>query len=198
MRVEEPDPFRIEFELTAPERLAALTRIFAALARVKEIQFGPLGDDEDGEPPGWLEDDDPRWAAHLDEAAREHFAGAFDFASEEGRLHRALWELTPPSRRRDPIFHVPGPWSFEAVIHVIYAGEYLLVALERTGPASATLRYEPLAGPFGGTAALVQLVEGFGQRVTFDSWHDGPHPREEVGWDPARARRLIAAGRGVP
>ncbi len=188
-------PFRLELEICAPERLPALRRIFEALKRAKERQFQDDASEDGSE--GWEDAESPYWANFLDEEAKEHFARSFDFSSEEGRTYMALLELTHHSRRTDPIFNTPGPWDFESVIDAILNGEYLLLDLVETDESQAVLRYDPLAGPFGGTESLVELVDGFGQRVIHDSWHEGPHRRSVVGWDFERARRLVEEGRGI-
>lgn len=171
-----------------------------ALQRIKAIQFDEDEDTdehEEHEPQGWLESEDPKWREFLDQDAVEHFARAFDHSGEQGRIYTAIWGLTPFSRRNDPIFNTPGPWPFDSVIDSIYQGEYRLLGFVRPSPETAEFRYDPLAGPFGGTECLVQLIEAFGQWVTLDSWHRGPHHRPEVGWDYERAQRLVEAGRGV-
>lgn len=173
--------------------------MFTALVQAKRAQF--IEDAEEPDADGWEDAESACWTDLLDEEARAHFSRAFDYSSDEGKTYRALWELTDWRRRSDPIFNLPGPWNFESVIGSILSAEYLLLELElepaQTGDAHGVLRYDPLAGPFGGTESLVQLVEGFGQRVVHDSWHDGPHHRPVVGWDLERAKRLVAAGRGV-
>lgn len=201
----------LAFDITAPARMPALARIFDALRAIKAQQFGEAPPGERArertragaaEAPSShahldLAADDPRWHDYLDEAAKRHFEAAFDYESSAGTTYRRLWALTHPSRRSDPIFTLPGPWDFGAVLHALYDGEYLLDTLTEVEPGHGVLTYTPLAGPFGGTESLVQLVEAFGQRVTFDAWHDGPHARPEVGWDLERAARLVAAGKGA-
>lgn len=187
------DAFRLDIEILAPPRVDPLARIFRALQRIKSIQFGP----EQTAPEGWLEEDDPRWTELLDDEARAHFEGAFDYASEEGRTWQSLWDLTDPSRRDDPIFEVPGPWPYDSVIAALYSAEYVLLGLGRRSQRDLVLRYDPLAGPFGGTEGLIQLVESFGQRVVHDGWTGGPPPRTPPGWDYARARALVDSGRGI-
>lgn len=188
------EPFHLAIDVLAPSRFEALERFFAALKRAKARQF------EQGAPEpeaGWDDPDSAVWASLLDDEAREHVARAFDYTSEEGRAYVALWNLTEPANRRDPIFEVPGPWELPSMVAGVLDAELLLTELRRIDPRRAVLRYEPLAGPFGGTEPLVQIVEAFGQQVVHDSWHEGPHRRAEVGWDYDRAKRLVAQGRGI-
>ena len=191
-------PFRLDIEVRAPARFAALQHMFAALVHLKRAQFHTDDEDEeDEEDEEVVEPNDPRWRALLDTEALAHFASAFDRNREEGRTHQRLWELTEPARRGDPIFQVPGPWPFDAVIAGIYRAEYMLERLTRVSEEHAVLTYDPFAGPFGGTAPLVELVEGFGQLVRYDSWNVGPPHRPVVGWDFERAAQLVRARRGV-
>lgn len=105
--------------------------------------------------------------------------------SAQAQVFRELWNLT----HYESVRSIPssgGPWPLSAIIGAIDSGEYRRVDIDPPGPASASLRYGPLA-----------VVEGFGQIVVFDSWNEGPPHRPEVGWDYERAKALVAAGRGV-
>lgn len=188
---ERGDPFRLDFEVVDPSRLPALRRLFDALKREKAAQFGAGADEVERGP------DDPGWLDYLDDGARLHFKRALPLDGEEARTYRQLWDLTDPALRNDPMFTLPGPWDFESILESICNCEYLFVEISAVVQGKATLRYDPLAGPFGGTESLVQLVEAFGQKVTFDSWNEGAPFRPEAGWDYERAKQLVRDGRGA-
>ena len=125
------------------------------------------------------------------------FSDSFGLDSPEGITYSKLWELTEPEHRwADNMFHMPGNWDFESLLDSLFNGEYVLVDLRRKTQTIGELIYDPWARPFGGTEPLVALIEAFGQTVTYDSWHEGPHRRRIVGWDYELAKKLVAEGKG--
>ena len=140
---------------------------------------------------------EPHWIEFLDETALEWFADTFDYNSEEGKTFQQLWNLTSPEiRSSHEMFHLPGNWDFESMIDSLFNGEYAFVDLVKETKTSGVLYYAPWAGPFGGSESMVALIESFGNTVTFDSWHEGPHRRRISAWDYQLAKELVASGRG--
>lgn len=184
----------LEFDLNSPARFPALQNLFQALKSEKDKIIASWDDEAAAQ-------DDPSskpdWNQFLDREAVAWFSDIFDYDSEEGQVYRKLWDLTSPAVRLEhPMFHLPGNWDFESMIDAIFHGEYALVSLVKESDSAGVFYYSPYAYPFGGSECLVALIESFGNTVTFDSWHQGPHRRHTVGWDYALAKRLVAARRG--
>jgi hypothetical protein len=78
----------------------------------------------------------------------------------------------------------------------LFNGEYTLVDLILNDGSNGILYYDPWAFPFGGSESLVALIESFGHYVHFDSWHEGSHLRQIIGWDYSLAKNLVAKGQG--
>lgn len=175
--------FFIEFAIGDTSRFAGLEDLLRALRREKEIPAELRGDVD--------------WSAFLDDEARRWFSDFVDPDSDYGQLFLELWKLTSPKvRLSSSMFVQPGHWDFESTIDAILSCECDLADIICEEAGRGKLFYMPLAGPFGGTESLVELVEAFGNRVTFDSWHSGPHRRVQVGWDPKLARELVERGEG--
>lgn len=186
----------LQFDVAAPTRLPALEKMFLALKQEKAI-LQELIDDVPSEE-NFQPESEPNWIDYLDEEAIAWFADTFDYQSDEGMVYQRLWELTEPDLRFDhPMFNFPGNWDFESMIDSLFHNECIYDELVRLSPAEGKLIYTPLAFPFGGSESLVALIESFGQIVTFDSWHEGPHKRRVIGWNFDRAIQLVAAGQGV-
>lgn len=185
------DPrLRIEFEVRDAGFLEALKKMLAALREEKQFldEVEATGEDiaqVSGE---------ARWRDLLSAQARRSFDEARELSAEEWDVYNRLWELTAPLvRLKHPMFHFNDRWGFESVLDAILNGDYVLLGVEGDGPRSV-LFYLPLGLPFGGTEALVQLIEAFGHRVLFDQWHGGAHQRTSVGWDFEEAVRLVERG----
>ncbi|HCO24662.1 hypothetical protein Mal35_57710 [Gimesia maris] len=188
-------PFSLEFEISTPARFDALQRFFFALKSEKDQILKSW--DSDAEEDQYDPVDEPNWIDYLDEEAIEWFSDFLDLDSPEGITFSKLWELTEPEYRCvDNMFHLPGHWDFESLLESLFNGEYVLVDLRGKTDTTGELIYDPWAGPFGGTEPLVELIEAFGQTVTYDSWHEGPHRRCVVGWDYELAKKLVAEGKG--
>jgi len=135
------------------------------------------------------------WLAFLDTAAKEWFSNTFDYKSEEGKVYLKLWHLAVPKIRDEhPIFKVDGNWDIASTLDAIFNGDYSLEKIE-VANKKGKLFYNPGGAPFGGTASLVQLIESFGNIVTYDEWHEGSHLSEEAGWDYERAKELVLIGK---
>jgi len=187
--------FYLEFKIGSQARFDALHRFFAALKSEKDRIITLPG--SDAEQAQYDPVTDPKWLHFLDEEAIEWFTNIFDYNSEEGKTYQELWRLTAPEvRLSHPMFRPPGNWDFESMIGSLFNGEYALVDLVQESAAKGILFYDPWAAPFGGSEALVALVESFGHAVTFDSWHRGPHRRQWAGWDYKLAKQLVSEGKG--
>ncbi|NET50631.1 MAG: hypothetical protein F6K09_18455, partial [Merismopedia sp. SIO2A8] len=103
---------------------------------------------------------------------------------------------SPEVRLSHPMFHVPGNWDFESMLDSLFNGEYYFFDLVKETDITAVLYYDPWAGPFGSSEAIVEWIESFGHSVTFDSWLDGPHHRQTSAWDYELAKQLVAAEQG--
>lgn len=185
----------LEFMIGSVDGFSALRRFFLALRTEKEkfLRARDSGAVED-----WDAASNPQWRALLTDEARQWFSNTFDFGSEEGRTYHQLWGLTSPEvRSSHPMFNTAGNWSLEDTLDAIFHGEYVLVDVIQEAEGHGVLYYDPWAGPFGGSESLVALVEAFGHQVTFDSWHNGPHRRKQIGWNYELAKQLVAEGRGV-
>ncbi|NQX85448.1 MAG: hypothetical protein HRT67_06025 [Flavobacteriaceae bacterium] len=88
------------------------------------------------------------------------------------------------------MFNTADNWSLDSMIYVIFQGDYELIKIEKSND-NGTLYYNPVGIPFGGTESLVQLIESFGNTVTYDSWHEGTHKRAEIAWDFEVAKKLV-------
>lgn len=188
------DPrLRIEFEVRAPGSLDALKKMLATLQQEKQFLDEVEATGEDiAEVCG-----EARWRDGLSVEAQRYFDEARELSAEEWDVYNRLWELTAPSvRLKHPMFHFSDRWDFESVLDAILNGDYALLSLEVDG-SRTTLFYLPPGLPFGGSEALMQLIEAFGHRVTFDQWHGGAHLRTPVGWDFERAARLVERGQGL-
>ncbi len=187
--------FYLEFEITASERFNALQRLFFALKAEKDKILKSW---DTAEKAGQYDPaNEPNWIDFLDEKAIIWFDDHIDPDSEEGITFQKLWDLTEPENRwTDNMFVLPGNWDYESLIDSLFNGEYALIDLTCKSATQGELFYDPWAIPFGGTEALVALIESFGQTVTFDSWHEGPHRRDVAGWDYELARKLVAEGKG--
>ena len=62
------------------------------------------------------------------------------------------------------------------MIESLLTGDYLFIDLVQESKEEGVLYYDPCGWPFGGTEAIAALIESFGHSVTFDSYHEGPHP----------------------
>lgn len=183
--------FFVEFQIGSQPRFEALRRFFLAL-KVEKDRFCLESCEETGMNPEEL-----NWYQFLDLEAVEWFSDTFDFQSDEGKTYQKLCELTDPEVRwAHPMFTHPGHWDFDSLIEALFEGEYALIDLIQEEKMTGVLYYDPWAGPFGGTESLVELIESFGNTVTWDSWHEGPHHRRTVGWDFELAKKLVQAGQG--
>ncbi len=186
--------FYLRFTIGSQRRFDALQRFFRALKSEKDRIIARASDAEQDQ---YDPANDPKWIDFLDDDAIEWFTNTFDFNSEEGKIYQQLWDLTAPEiRLTHPMFNLPGNWDLESMLDSLFNGEYEFVDLLQDSETDGTLYYDPWAGPFGGSESMAALIESFGHTVIFDSWHEGPHCRQAVGWDYALAKRLVAAGTG--
>jgi hypothetical protein len=181
--------FYIEYQIGNPERHDKLEILFQKIKEEKEKYS-----ETENEPSCAIED----WIVYLDNEAKEWFNKIeLKPNSEQRRVYKKLWKLTKPEIRfKHPMFNTGDNWSLDSMINVIFQGEYELIKIERK-ENQGTLFYDPYSGPFGGTESLVQLIESFGNNVTYDYWHEGPHRRPEIGWDFELAKKLVKEGKGV-
>lgn len=181
--------FFLRYKVGNAERHKKLEILFQKLKEEKE-KYYETGNEPSSEIENWIE--------YLDDEAKEWFSkiGAQP-NSEERKIYDQLWKLTKPEvRLNHPMFNTGERWSLDSMIHVIFQGDYELIKIEKVDN-EGTLFYNPGGTPFGGTESLVQLIESFGNKVTYDYWHNGPHLRTEVGWDFELAKKLVEEGRGV-
>ncbi|WP_196892949.1 hypothetical protein [Aureivirga marina] len=179
----------LEFEIENEERFHLLKNIFLKIKREKETYFKT-----NIEPSDKLED----WNHYLDENAIQYFnKRELILDSEEQKIYNKLWHLTDPQIRiHHPMFNTNDNWSFDGTISTIFEGEYDLISIEKHYN-KGKLTIEQHGIPFGGTESLVQLIEAFGNKVTHDSWHEGPHIRPEISWNFELAKKLVKNGKGV-
>ncbi|MBC8142095.1 MAG: hypothetical protein H7Y38_11720 [Armatimonadetes bacterium] len=69
--------------------------------------------------------------------------------------------------------------------------DYRLKKLFRVGEDTGVLTYYPNGFPFGGSWALVALIEGFGHKVTYDLYNAGTPPKRLAGWNVDKATTLL-------
>ncbi|MVO07610.1 hypothetical protein GOQ30_00360 [Flavobacterium sp. TP390] len=181
--------FYIDYDFEDNERHEKFEIFFQKLKEVKEEYYNAETE---------ISYNDIDWTIYLDENARKWFTKIeLTPNSEQRKIYNALWNLTKPEiRHKHPIFNTADNWDFNSVIEVIFQGDYELIKLEKLKD-KGTLFFDPGGFPFGGTEALVQLIESFGNKVTYDHWHEGPHIRPEIGWDFEIAKKLVEEGKGV-
>jgi hypothetical protein len=185
----------LEFTIGKKERFNSLHQLFSVIKREKDLIFALW--DSDDEKESYDPTEEPNWIEFLDDEAIEWFTNIFDFNGDEGLVYQELWQLTKPEIRcSHPMFNRPGNWDFESVLDSLFNGEYTLVDLILTDDSNGILYYDPWAFPFGGSEPLVALIESFGHYVHFDSWHEGSHHRQVIGWDYSLAKNLVAKGQG--
>ena len=188
----------IEFEIGNLNRFASLQKLFAKLKKVKQdlIQDVYLTEKQTS-----LDYVDPvdnfQWRDYLDDEAIAWFDDTFDFNSEEGIIYWKLLELTDPEiRYQHPFFKTPGNWYFESMLDAIFNGDYSLIALVKEQNNRGCLYYNPRAYPFGGTGSLIELIESFGNKITYDSWQKKKNPIAESEWNFDLAKKLVKQGIG--
>ncbi len=188
----------IEFKFFSSARFASLQKIFEKLKEVKNDLMQDLyleqrqNNSDDIDPV-----DNFPWKDYLDEEAVEWFANTFDFDSEEGMIYWQLLELTEPKIRiQHPFFKTPGNWYFESMLDAIFNSDYSLIALVKEKENQGCLYYNPRAYPFGGSDSLVELIQSFGNKITYNSWHKHINPIIKSEWNFELARELVKKGIG--
>ncbi len=181
--------FIIKYTIKEPKRHEQWLQFFEQL---KETKLAIASLEE--KPPVEL----AKWKALLDKRALQEFEPReFVPDGKESRTYERLWELTKPSvRRKHPMFKTRSTWKFSLVMESLLEGKYELLRIE-VEDQEAILFYKPNQLPFGKTEPLVQVIESFGNQVTYDYWHKGPHRRPVIGWNYSLARQLVAKHRGV-
>ena len=58
------------------------------------------------------------------------------------------------------------------------------------------LYYNPRAYPFGGSGSLIELIESFGNKITYDSWQKKKNPITKSEWNFELAKKLVSRGIG--
>ena len=214
----------IEFEIGDLNRFASLQKIFAKLKQVKNDLIQDVYLTEKQTSSDYVDPvDNFQWRDYLDDEAIEWFDDTFDFNSEEGIIYWKLLELTDPEIRfQHPFFKTPGNWYFESMLDAIFNGDYSLIAvvkeqgdkpngqgvspdrrLATTSDAEASraslrgcLYYNPRAYPFGGSGSLIELIESFGNKITYDSWQKKKNPSAKSEWNFELAKKLVTKGIG--
>jgi hypothetical protein len=97
--------------------------------------------------------------------------GAADPGTVEAVIRDAAWVDLLDDAANEKLTGANG-WRLEDLLECVLRGEYLLVGVTFDG-REGRLVYDPWAYPFGGTDALIALVEVFGLEVTRDSFRDG-------------------------
>ncbi len=196
--------YYIEFKIGDITRFACLQRMFAKLKEVKDNLIQDVYLTEKQTSSDYVDPvDNFNWKEYLDDKAIEWFNDTFDFNSEEGMVYWQLLELTEPEIRfQHPFFKTPGNWYFESMLDAILNGDYSLVALVKEGDkpnGMASLRgclyYNPRAYPFGGSGSLIELIESFGNQITYDSWQK-KNPILKSEWNFELAKKLVKKGIG--
>lgn len=181
--------FYIDYDFDNKERHDKFEIIFQKIKEVKEEYYQSESE---------ISYEDEDWTVYLDEEAKDWF-NKIELTpnSEQRKVYDALWKLTKPEiRQKHPIFNTADNWDYDSVIEVVFQGDYQLIKVEKS-INKGTLFFDPGGFPFGGTEALVQLIESFGNKVTYDHWHEGPHVRPQIGWDFEVAKKLVDQGKGV-
>ena len=181
--------FYIEYKIGEIKRNEKLEILFLKIKEEKEKYFKT-----EIEPSSEIED----WIDYLDSDAKMWFNKIeLKPSYEQRKVYDKLWELTRPEiRLKDPMFNTPDNWSLDSMLYVIFQGDYELIKIQKKD-SIGFLYYNPGGMPFGGTESLVQLIESFGNIVTYDSWHEGPHKRSVIGWDFELAKKLVEQGKGI-
>lgn len=187
----------IEFEIGNNSRFYSLQKMFFKLKEVKDnlVQNVYLTEKTSSD---YIDPvDNYQWRDYLDNEAIKWFNDTFDFNSEEGMIYWKLLELTKPEIRfQHPFFKTPGNWYFESMLDAIFNADYTLIALIKESEDRGCLYYNPRAYPFGGTGSLIELIESFGNQITYDSWRKKENPIAESEWNLELARKLVEQGVG--
>jgi hypothetical protein len=183
------DNFKLEYKIGEIKRNEKLKVLFLKL-KEKKYNYLKTGI----EPSSEIED----WINYLDVDTKKWFEKIeLKPNSEQRKVYEQLWKLTKPEiRLKHPIFNTADHWAFDAMVYTIFQGDYELIDIKESED-KGTLFYNPGGIPFGGTEVLVQLIESFGNTVTYDSWHKGPHKRPKIGWDYVLAKTLVEQGKGI-
>ena len=181
--------FYIEYKIGDIKRNEKLQTLFLKLKEEKDNYY-----ETRIEPSSEIKD----WIKYLDSEAKNWFNKIeLKSNSEQRKVYEQLWKLTKPEvRLKHPMFNTADNWSLDTMIYAIFQGDYELIKIEKMND-KGVLYYNPDGMPFGGTESLVQLIESFGNSVTYDSWHKGPHKRVEIGWDFKLAKELVEKGKGI-
>lgn len=181
--------FHLEFDVATKASVSELLTIFQKIKEEKE-KYHKTHTEPDV--------NISTWESYLSPEAKDWFANKIPKeGSQEQEIFDQLWQLSKPEVRiHHPIFKTEQGWDFESMLYTVFQGDYELITIE-VKEAKGILFFDPGGFPFGGTESLVQLIESFGHQVTYDSWHEGPHLREEAGWDYGLAQQLVAEGKGV-
>ena len=188
----------IEFEIGDLNRFASLQKMFAKLKEVKNDLIQDVYLTEKQTSSDYVDPvDNFQWRDYLDDEAIEWFDDTFDFNSEEGIIYWKLLELTDPEIRfQHPFFKTPGNWYFESMLDAIFNGDYSLIALVKEQGDRGCLYYNPRAYPFGGSGSLIELIESFGNKITYDSWQKKKNPSAKSEWNFELAKKLVTKGIG--
>ena len=188
----------IEFEIGDLNRFASLQKMFAKLKEVKNDLIQDVYLTEKQTSSDYVDPVDKfQWRDYLDNKAVEWFDDTFDFNSEEGIIYWKLLELTEPENRfQHPFFKTPGNWYFESMLDAIFNGDYSLIAVVKEQGDRGCLYYHPRAYPFGGSGSLIELLESFGNKITYDSWQKKKNPSAKSEWNFELAKKLVSKGIG--
>ncbi len=151
------DHFYLEFVVNDLDRFQMLKNVFYALQKAKREDL--------------IDSDDQNWLKFFDKQALENFW----FPTKE-EVKRYNEDNSRPPTFLSRILVLLGikrktrpndKWLFDSMIYMIDQCEYDLTSCELIGGTkTASLRFNPLAGPYGGTGALRCLIEAFGFTVT--------------------------------
>lgn len=137
----------IEFNISTPERFAALQRAFGILKHDKDA-------------------DDWRSNDELLEFFDEESLSKFYWPPEDERRQR-LEDLRTRPIAITPTDQTAGlEWDFDSLIDAFVNGEYNLISCEMCEDNKARLCFYSLAYPYGGVGCMVALVEAFDGVVT--------------------------------
>ena len=164
----------------APDAWNALEAVFHALRVAKESP-SPGAD--------WQIAD---WLSYKNAAPQTFFVPDTVLTDAETVLRSELAARLDNSKRSRFRLRFQEGYSYrQALFEIFFMDDYRPAKLFRIGRDTGVLTYTPNGFPFGGSWALVALIEGFGHKVIYDSYNGGTPPKRLAGWNTDRAIALL-------
>lgn len=104
--------------------------------------------------------DEPDLAKYLSDVERSYF---WDPTPEEMKEWGDEWFSTPVALRHSPQMPIP-QWTLDSMIQAFWDGDYELLGVVEED-ARHRVAFNPHGYPYGGTGALIAVVECFGHTV---------------------------------